>query len=854
VLKVELKGLVARKLRLTLTAFAIALGVMLMAGTYIFTDTINSSFDSIFQQSSRGTDVSLTPRAAFGNSNDNNAATLSLDGALLTKVKALPDVRSASGSIFGSGTILDKKGKRVNAGGGAPNFIASLQPAPFEGFTVAQGRMPQTADEVAIDQSTADKKSFHLGDSLGVQGQAARKDYKIVGITHFAGVSSFGGASVALVTLPEAQRVTGKVGRFDQIELSGKPGVSPAQLKAEVRQAVLQRDVNVRTGQEEARNQSDEIKKNLGFLRTALLVFAFISLFVGGFIIFNTFSITVAQRMREFALLRTLGATRRQVLRAVLTESLLLGLAGAVVGLLAGLGVASGLKALLNAFGVDLPANGTVVEPRTIVVSLLVGTIVTLLAGLAPALRATRVPPVAAMREGVALPRTRGSRLVTPIAGLLAALGVVLMAIGLFGGMKSGPALSLLGAGAVAVFLGVALLSPRLVRPLAWAVGAPLERMFGITGRLARENTSRQPGRTAVTAAALMIGLALVTFVSVFAAGFKATITQAVDTGVKGDLIVQNTDGFSAYSDATTPALKGVPGVAQVSPVRFAQAKVAGQSGTSSVTGVDPATFSAMYQANWEQGSDATLRALAPGQAVVSKKYADKHGVKVGAHLVVRSQTGAALPVTVTGIIHDKGGLVGDMGMPNSVLAKTFGKRDDALSFVKYAPGADPKATRAAVDGTLKRAFPAVEAKTSKEFKAQQAGQINQLLGLFYALLSLAIVVSLFGIVNTLVLSIHERTRELGMLRAIGTSRRQVKRMVRYEAVITSLIGAVLGAVIGLGLSLLVSQPLDDFVLSIPVGSILILLVLAGLAGVLAAIMPARRAAKLDVLESLAYE
>jgi putative ABC transport system permease protein len=851
VLRVELKGLFARKMRLALTAFAIALGVTLMAGTYIFTDTINASFDKIFQEGSKGTAVALTPHAAFG-STDETADSVSLPQSLLTRVEHLPGVHVAAGSIFSNGSIFDKKGKRIGIGG-APNFVSSLSPAPLEGFTVADGRMPRSADELALDKSAADRAGFHVGDRVDVQGQAPRKSYRLVGTTTL-GNASFGGATVATMTLPEAQRVVGKQGKFDQIEIAAAPGVSPAQLKAEVRRAVPERTVNVRTGKEEAQNQSDQLRSNLGFLRTALLAFAFISLFVGAFIIFNTFSITVAQRTREFGLLRTLGATRRQVMRAVLGESILLGLAGSVLGIVAGLGVAPGLKALMGAIGVDLPSNGLVVEPRTIVVSLVVGLLVTLLGGVAPALRATRVPPIAALREGVALPTTRTGRLMTPIAVLLTALGVVLLAVGLFAGLKSGPALTCVGLGSAAIFLGVALLSPRLVRPLASLVGAPLERMSGITGRLARENTTRQPGRTAVTAAALMIGVTLVTFVSVFAAGAKTTIDQAVDNGLRSDLIVMSTDGFSPYSDETTPVLARVAGVASVSPVRFATAKVAGIAGDTSVTGIDPVTFAAMYHSGWQEGDDGVLRALKPGDVVVGKGYADKHALHVGDPLRVLSPTGASIAVTVRGILHDKGGMVGALAMPNSVLEQTFGKRQDALTLVQYAPGANVAATQRAVKRTLARTFPSVEAQTNQQFKDQQAKQVNTLLGLFYALLALAIVVSLFGIVNTLVLSIHERTRELGMLRAIGTSRRQVKRMVRFEAVITSLIGAVLGLVLGLALSVLVTKAIDDFSLSIPIGLLVAILIVAGLAGVGAAILPARRASRLDVLESLAYE
>src|SRR5919206_526932 len=403
--------------------------------------------------------------------------------------------------------------------------LTALAVAPrFDAFTIKQGRKPQTADEVAMDASTVKKQGWKLGDKIAIVGTAPRKDFTLVGTTQIAGADSLGGAAVADMLLPEAQRMLGKKG-YDQIQVSAKPGVTPQKLRDQLKTA-LPKTVNVRTGQEEAHKQSDDIKSNLSFLTTLLLAFAGISLFVGAFIIFNTFSITVMQRMREFALLRTLGASRGQVMRSVITEGLTIGVIGSVVGLALGIAVAGGLRALFRAVGVDLPSNGNVILSRTIIVSLVVGTLVTLASSLAPAVRATRVPPVEALHEG-AVPTSRGpSRKVTFTGLALGLVGVGLMVAGLFGSFSSNAALSFVGGGALATFLGVALVSPYLVRPLASVVGRPFERTRGITGRLARENTIRQPGRTAVTAAALMVGVALVAFVSIFAAGVKTTIAK----------------------------------------------------------------------------------------------------------------------------------------------------------------------------------------------------------------------------------------------------------------------------------------------------------------------------------------
>src|SRR5919202_3054048 len=738
--KVALRGLFARKLRLLLTALAVALGVTLIAGTYVFTDTINRSFDRIFTETNKGTDASITPRKTIDTS-DNGGTQPTVRPSVLAQVRREPGVASAEGSVFDVGTVLGRDGKRIGKGG-APNFIASIADQPrFQAFTIKQGRRPRTPDEVAIDAATAKKQKLRLGDKLAVVATAPRKDYTVVGFTQIAGVDSFGGATVVDMRLPEAQRMLGKRG-FDQIQVASKPGVTPEQLRNQLRTA-LPRTVNVRTGQEEARKQSNDVKSNLSFLTTLLLAFAGISLFVGAFIIFNTFSITVTQRMREFALLRTLGASRGQVMRAVITEGLTIGLLGSLVGLALGLAVAGGLRALFKAIGVDLPSNGNVIATRTIVVSLVVGTVVTLLSSLAPALRATRVPPVEALREG-AVPTSQGpSRKVTFAGGLLGGVGVALMCV---------------GAGAGATFLGVALVSPYLVRPLASLVGRPFERARGITGRLARENTVRQPGRTAVTAAALMIGVALVTFASIFAAGANETIAKAVDDNLKGAFVVQNTDGFSPISAQVRPTVARVDGVGEVSGVRFSLARVRGVGGKTQVSGIQPSTFTDLYRVS--QG-EAALRALRPGTAAVSKRFADDHKLRAGQTLRLSTPTGRRLALRIRGIVDDKGGLTTALIVTTGQMQRDFGEPKDAFGIIGLRPGADAAAVKKAVDREVQRRFPEAEVLTAEQFKDDIAGQVNQLLYLIYALLDLAIVVSLFGIVNTLVLSISERTREL---------------------------------------------------------------------------------------------
>ncbi|HEY7619697.1 MAG TPA: FtsX-like permease family protein [Solirubrobacteraceae bacterium] len=851
--KVAMRGLFARKLRLALTVLAVVLGTTLIAGTYVFTDSINNAFDTIFTVSNRGTDAAITPHKTIDTSN-NGGTPPTVSARVLEQVRQNPKVADAEGSVFDVATILGKNGKRIGKGG-APNFISSVAEVPrFQGFTVKEGRKPQNADEATIDAATADKEGWKLGDKVCAVATSQRKCYTLVGTTQIAGLSSFGGAAVLDLVLPEAQRMLGKGTGFDEIEVAGKPGVTPQQLKTEL-QRTLGPTVDVRTGKEQAAKESKDIRDNLGFLKTFLLAFAFIALFVGAFLIFNTFSITVAQRMREFALLRTLGASRRQIWRAVVSEGLLLGFVGGVVGFALGIGTAALLRALFKAFGADLPSKGMVIEGRTVIITVLVGVIVSLVASISPALRAMRVPPVEALREG-AVPIQHGHRRRMAIfAGVLLALGIGLMCVGLFGSLSSdSAAISFMGGGAALTFLAVALLSPRLVRPLASVIGRPIERMTGITGQLARENSVRQPGRTAVTAAALMIGVALVTFASIFAAGAKATINNAIDSNLKSAFVVQNTDGFSPFSPQVLRTVDRVDGVSSVSGVRFSEAKVKGTGGNQSVSSIDPRTFLGLYKLDMKEGGDAAVNNLGPAQVLVKKSYADANDTKVGDTLQMTTPIGKHIAQKVTGIVDDKGGLLADLTVTNAIAQTQFGEPKDAFGLVGTDPGANQAAVKQQIKTLLEQRFPEAEVLTNKEFKDNIAGQVNQLLGLIYALLALAIIVSLFGIVNTLVLSISERTRELGMLRAIGTSRKQVKRVIRWEAVITALIGGVLGVIMGVVLAVLFTRPLDDFTLSIPVPSLIIVLVLAGLAGVGAAVLPARRAAKLDVLEALAYE
>ncbi len=704
-----------------------------------------------------------------------------------------------------------------------------------------------------LDQGTVNREHLRVGQMIQLAGNAPAHRYTVAGVIKFADASGFGAIGIAAVTLPEAQRIAGEPGGFDQINVAAQPGVSDEQLRARIR-AALPHSLDVRTGAQQAAQQTSDLSHEIKPLRTFLLIFAYVSLFVGAFIIFNTFSITVTQRTREFGLLRTLGATRRQLMLSVVAEGVLLGLLGSLVGLLAGLAIAPALDALFKAFGADLPDNGTVLEARTIWVCLLAGTLVTVLAGLAPALRATRVPPIAAMREGVAFEhkpkaRTRRRRIIT---------GVVLLVLAVYRiaheATSGGSVLLLVIVIVLALGLLIAGLRTGKVSLVSLAV-TPLARLLGnlvtwrgITGRLARDNAMRQPGRTAVTAAALMIGLALVTFVSVLAASSKATLNSAVEKSFAGNLIVENSQtsggaGSTGIPQGIAAAVRTVAGVANASPIAFSLGKIHGVGANVMVSAIDPGTFASVYRIDWEQGTNATLHTLGDTGTVLTKTFANKHHYHFGQRLAVLTPANKVVDLTVRGIANDNSGLLGDLTITRALARQSFAQLTDAFVFLTYKPGYTDARVQPAVDRLLTAHYPQAQSRTAAQFKADFAGQINSVLALLYVLLALSIIVSLFGIVTTLVLSIYERRRELGRLRAIGARRRQIRQMIRYESVITALIGGVLGIVLGLLISLLSTAALasQGIVLSIPVVTLIILLILAGLAGVGAAVRPAAR-------------
>ena len=850
-LRVSLRGLAARKRRALTTTIAVFLGVALMAGGYVFTDTINASFDDIFNEALAGTDVTISSAEVV---EQENVEPPPFDESVLRRVQSVDGGAADEGSVTSLGQIVDEEGDPIGSQF-APKFIFSAASPRFDPLTYVEGHTPRNANEAAVDQSTADRGGLDLGGMVGVAGEAPLKDYRIVGLTRLGETSTGGSASVAL-TLPEAQRVAGKRGELDGISVAVADGVSPEALRDRLRE-VLPPTLRVETGQESAERQSEEIRSDLSFLTIALTVFAGVALVVGGFLIFNTFSITIAQRIRELGLLRTLGASRAQLLRSVLLEAGVIGAVGSLLGVAGGIACAYGIRELFKAIGADLPSTGTVLEARTVIVALVVGMLVTLISALAPALRATRVSPMAALLEAELPASRRRGRVVQVLALALIAAGVAMSCLGLFGGIEdAGSAAALIGGGAAAVLFGVSLVSPRLVRPLASVAGRPIERLRGLTGRLARENAMRKPGRTAATAAALMIGLALVTFVAVLAAGITGSVSAAIDDTYTSDLVVQNTDGFSPFPAEAATAVGSEPGVELATSVYRSTGSVRGAGDSEQISAADPREVNRVVDLEWEQGSDQTVEGLGDRDAVISEDWGESNDVEVGDTVSVLTPTDERVEYTVRGSVTDDANLVGSFLITERALGRDFGESRPTQTLVDVAEGEDVGAVQDRIETLLEDRFPAAEALTLDELKDQREQEVQSLASLVYALLSLAVIVSLFGIVNTLALSIHERTRELGLLRAVGMSRRQVRRVIRYEAVITALIGAILGMVLGVAFAALVSVPLADegFTLSYPIGTLVVLLVLAAIAGVLAAIGPARRASRIDVLEAVAYE
>jgi putative ABC transport system permease protein len=848
-IRAELRGLLGRKLRTILTAVAIILGVAMVSGTFVLTDSIDKAFNSIFTDARTGSDAVITGKAATSTNNGSTAPTIPT--SLLAKVKALPDVFAAEGNVGGNAHLIGSNGKAI-VFGGAPNLGFSIPhgASRFNPLTLVDGDWPQ-GREVVIDRSTAKKKHFSVGDTIGVQAQGPVVQMKISGLVKFGSVG-IGGATLAGFDLPTAQSLFDKEGALDEIDIAAKASVTDPKLLAEVR-SVLPANAQVRTGAQQAAEDAKDTNTFISFLRGFLLAFGGIALFVGSFVIANSLSITIAQRTREFATYRTMGATRRQVLRAIVVEALVIGTAASVVGLFLGLGLAKGLFKLFDKVGFTLPNSGIIFATRTVIVSMIVGVIVTLIASLRPAIRATRVPPIAAVREGSTLPPSRFARFRTVGSSILTAAGFAALLFGLFGKhLGTTGVLIWMGVGALLIFIGVAMLSVRFIRPLAWGLGWPATKLGGTAGWLARDNARRNPQRTASTAAALMIGLALVTLVALLAAGITASFRGAVNKiWTNADYAITAQNNFDPIPIAAANAVAKTPGVEAVANVRTGDARAFGKNFFA--TAVNPPGGS-MFQLEWKEGSQTVFSQLGADGAFIDDGYAKKHQLRLGSPIDMTFSSGSHKVFFVRGIFNPPtgGSPFGTVTISQTAWDKLNANPENLYSFIRMKGGDTPQ-NAAALDRALKR-FPDAKEATRQKFVDNQISGLKSILNIFYVLLALSVIVSLFGIVNTLVLTVFERTREIGMLRAIGMTRRQVRRMIRHESVITALIGGALGIALGIVLGGMLIARVDFIVFSLPIFSLVVFAIAAILVGILAAIFPARRAARLNVLEALQYE
>ena len=844
---VALKGLAGRKIRALLTAFAVVIGVAMVSGTFVLTDTIQKAFDGIFNASYEQTDAVIAGKEIVKGS-QSGAATV--PASLLTRVRALPEVEAAGGTIAAIASnhaeIIGRDGKALGSGG-APQFgLAADSSLPqFSPLKLKAGAWPEGPKQVVLDAGTAAGANYTVGDTVAVTTLGAKHRYEVTGIATFGGVDSLGGATMAVWDVPTAQSLLHKQGRFDSISIAAKEGTSSDELVRAV-QPLVPASLQVKDSERQAAADANETNVIVDVIRYFLLGFGGIALFVGAFVIFNTLSITVAQRTREFATLRTLGASRRQVMRSVVIEGLVIGLLASVVGLFAGYGLAK----VLSAIGGDLPETGLVFALRTVLVSLALGTGITLLASILPALRATRVPPIAAVREGSTLPPTRFAAHSLKTAVVVIAASVAAISVGIFAsGVGTTAVILLLGFGILALFVGVALAAPHMVKPLTRLVGFPARRSGGIAGDLASSNSIRNPSRTASTAAALMIGLTLVTVVAVLGAGLRTTVESAVTDQVTAAYIVNGIDDVP-FEAAEGDALARVPGVKTASHVRVDKALVSGKE--KDVTGVDPATIANFYRFAWTDGNDKAVAQLATDGALVTQTYAEDQGLAVGDPLSIQTASGDKRALIVRGIYDppEIEQMLGTITIGREGFDEVFPQPKNKFTFLDADAGANQALTAAAAG------FSDAKVHTGAAFAHDYTQGFASFLNFLYVLLAFSVIVSLFGMVNTLVLTVFERTRELGMLRTIGMTRRQTRRMIRHESVITALIGAALGLPLGIFLALLVTQALSqyDIAISIPLPELVAFTVVAILAGLGAAIMPARRASRLNVLDALHYE
>jgi putative ABC transport system permease protein len=844
--KVALRGLVDHKGRLVSTLLAVALGVAFVAGVLMLTDTMNKSFDDLFATAFEGTDAVVRSSETIDDGMGGEVRSR-VDESLLADVRGAADVAEAEGFVQGYARIIDKNGDPVgNPAMGPPTFGGNWSEVDrLNGFTLAEGRAPRSAGEVVIDRASAKDTGYHVGDRVPIQTGAASGDFELVGIARFGNADSPAGASYALWTTDEAQRLVGEPGKFDSIGVVADRGVSQTEVARSVGKQLNadgDRGVEVLTGKQITEESQSDLKDQLSFITYFLLAFAIIAVVVGIFVIYNSFSIIVAQRGREMALVRAVGASRRQVRRAVFVEALAIGILGSIVGFLLGLGVAS---VLVNLF--DLPGS-LVVRPSAAIIALIVGVVVTLVSALVPARRASRVPPVAAMRD-LAIETSRQSRL-RMIFGLVATVaGVVLVVTG-----ANTHSAAVVGIGALLALIGLLLLSPVLARPFSRGIGAPIGRVRGVPGDLAKENAGRNPRRTAATALALMIGVGIVSFFLVVNSSLRASIDSYLDDSFKGDFVIDSGSfGMIGLPTDVGVRVSQVPGVADVVPLRFSPAKVEGKD--TAVAGTTPGAFE-LLGLRLQSGSSS----LEPGTVLLTVQKAKDLGLAVGDEVSAEFINTGSHTYTVGGTYdtEQEGTAIGDfvLGLDDYDAAVGAADVTDSSVFVMLEPGASVAEVQPEIEAAVKD-FPTAEVQSVDEYKDAIGGQFDVILRIMLGLLAFALIIALIGIANTIALSVIERTRELGLLRAVGTSRRQLRSIIRWESAIIAVFGTLLGLAVGMlgGWGLITALSDEGFTeFRIPFVQVIAVVVISAAAGIVAALLPAWRASRMNVLDAIHTE
>jgi putative ABC transport system permease protein len=838
------RAMFAHKVRLALTTASIALGVAFLAGTLVLTDTMNLAFTQLLGKVSSGTDAVVRTKAPFTEASGVGTTRGPIDASVIKKISHVDGVSAVEGEVTGYALITDNDGKAVIPNGGFPTLGYSM--AADESLRgeveIRDGSAPDAPNEVAIDAASAEDHDIAIGSTIKVLFSGPTREFTVVGTVDFGGEKSLGGTTGAYFDTATAQKVLGTPGKFDAIDVAAADGVSQAELAKRLA-TVIPKGTEAVTGAAVAKENADAVTAGFKIVGILFGIFAAIALFVGSFIIWNTFTMIVSQRSREIALLRAIGATRRQIKRSLLLEALLLGVSASAVGIGLGIGVAKGLQSLVGLVGLSLPTTTMQIQPRTIWVSLLVGTVVTVVAAMVPARRATKVLPIEALREST--PGANRPSVKRTIYGVfVTGVGSYSVLSALYGSAS----MKVFGFGILELIIGIMVLLPVVVRPLASLIAAPM-RLRGLPGELAKQNAVRNPRRTASTAAALMIGLTLVVSMGVFASSLKASFHDVIADQTNADLFVTpaSVQG-SGFSPSVVDAVKSVPGVDTVSAGGWGEARFEGSA--SSYSSIEPATAEKVMNLNVTEGSASDL---GKDGVIVSKTAADANGWTLGDKVSAQFAETGNHRLNVVGI-YDGKGWVGDDYLISVAEQNAFaGPQLVANALVTVKDGADQAEVQDAIAAALAD-HPDSKVLDQKGFEKDAGGFIDSLLTFVTVMLLLAVVIALLGIVNTLALSVFERTRELGLLRAVGMTRGQVRAMVRWESVVISLIGAVSGAALGIGIGLALSQALKDEgikAISVPTLQIAVYVALAAVAGVLAAIGPARSASKVDVLKAV---